>query len=443
MQKRFGLFLILSSLIVFTPSKTSIYACGYDPDTEELRFMIFNPDLMGQKSWWTFFYSAQTDYMDRQYAGIDDENVLVDEWIKQTKSSAAREEVYQCVFGSLSDSALQENKFYRDLKENKKLEEYFLTAREIEAVSKTEGYSEDGGEEYGLAEEQRLLISRASSTLSRTSDPFLAKKYAFQILKLAYYSGRADVFNSTYNRYFKGKTMHVLDWWALHFKSMQLEVEQKRDSANFLHARVFSHSSNKKLVSKQFFSREGLDTLLALAQTAEDRADILTLAEVINPGQSLAGITYVYEQYPQHSQLPLLITREINKLEDWLGTTKFMSQSSVPDRWSSEPVMTNWERDFQYLEEFTETVTAMADLEANQPAFFHLSVAYLNLMRNDPATANEHLEKVTINNPKLRWQTDVLKVVSVAQSKDIRQESTQNEIGELLTDLVGQRKDIL
>jgi hypothetical protein len=434
-RKRLKTFTILSSLTFLIPSPTSTFACGYWPEEEELRYMVFNPDLLNNKSWWTFFYNNRYLYLDGSVLGSADEDLLIQEWKQKLNSKATLDEIKRCVYGSLPDDSLKENTFFEEIQKNTKLREYFSLAKKAEALSAIlEPLEEDGLPDKESINERTELIFEIKKTLTSERDPFLARRYAFQLLKLSYYAGDTTTFNTTYNRYFKGQESHVLDWWALHYKSMTLEQEPTMDSANYLHARVFSHSSNKKNVSKEFFSREKLADILALARNDEERGDILVLSEVVNPGRSLDGIRQINQLFPTHKELPMLVMREINKLEDWLGSRYV----NLP--YESEVDVENREQDLAYLKEFLAEYNAMEEFASGNAVFYALTMAYLNLMNNNPDSALGYLEKVNTKNPDVRYQYNVLKLIQVAQKKDISNSVVQEEIGKMLGELVEERE---
>jgi hypothetical protein len=435
-------FSILSSLIILIPFRTSTYACGWYPDREEIRFMMFNPDLVSHESWWNFFYSARYNYGDGQYRSADDEEQLVREWKSYTRSKVEESEIHECLFGSLSDSALQLNPFYGEIIRSKALEQYFNIAHESEAVSLIEWTFDNHEVPERRRQEKRLdLMERIGEILPKIEDSFMKRKYAFQLLKLAFYANDETKFNTIYDQFFKGKENHVLDWWAMHYKAVKLEGASV-DSANFLHARVFSNSSNKQYASRQWFSRARLDTVLALARDDRARADVLLLSEVINPGRSLEGIVNVYQLAPRHPQLPLLISREVNKLEDWLGSTRYINIPSLQDPYGETPVMSNWQRDFEYLGSVTAEIEKMDDLKAGYPEFYNLTLAYLHLMKGDAAAGISFLDRVKASDPSSEFQRDVLKILYLTQLSDIRQDSVQAEIGDILESLFVARRGV-
>jgi hypothetical protein len=256
-RKRLKLFSVLSSLLLLLPTRTATHACSFSPEAEELRYMLFNPDLLHNKSWWSFFYNAKLNYLDGETFSAEDENLLTQAWIKQLKTTVDEHDAWDCLFGSLPDSTLVQNSFFKAIQKQPAAKQYFNMARQCENLASFPSpWEEDDQKNHAQAEERREVMTSLSNMLQTEVDDFFRKKYAFQLVKLAYYANDTSVFNTTYNKYFQHAEKQVLDWWAVHYKSMMLERLEKMDSANYLHALVFSHSSNKMFASKQFFSKK-------------------------------------------------------------------------------------------------------------------------------------------------------------------------------------------
>jgi hypothetical protein len=435
-------FSILSSLLIVCPVRTAVQACSYMSEVEELRYMLFNPDLLHNKSWWTFFYNGKLNYLDGATFSAEDETILAAEWMKELKLTGGTHDALSCLFGSLTDSALQQNSFYKEIQKRQDAKKYFALARSCEEIVSTPPpWDEDA--QYKEARDSILspMIQSVNGILKTGTNPFFKKKYAFQLARLAFYANDVSLFNTVYNRYFAGEARkNILDWWALHYKSMVLEREAKIDSANYLHALVFSHSSNKMFVSKQYFSRKNLEATISLAQNDAERADIYLLAAVINPGRSLEEIQRIYALAPDHRHLPLLISREINKLEDWLGTTKFANAHIATDYWGETPVMENWQRDYDYLQEVIGALEKMPALAIASPVYYNLSMTCLNLMKGNATAAAKYLDMVKTDDPEIKYQVNVLKTVLIVLEKDITDASVQDEIGTLYQSLIRERE---
>lgn len=444
-RKRSKLYSILFSLLFLIPTGSRVNACGFVPGHEEMRYMLFNPDILQDKAWWSFFYTSEYNYLDGRVSSDEDEVILAGEWMQQMKVSVDTAVVVDCLFGSLTDSAMQHNAFYQEIQRRPAFKKYFDIAIRSEAHSYYGYIWDEQRIDEKKAAEFDALVREITDILKEEKDSFFQKKYAFQLLRLLFYSTSSKAFNQVYNTYFKPvKNRTVLDWWAMHYKSIKLEQEEKTDSANYLHALVFSHSTNKMYVSKDFFSRKNFDAVLSMAQNDGERADLYLLREVINPGQSLEGINQVYTLAPDHKHLPLLISREINKLEDWLGSTKFANSPIATDWyyfWNNEekPLLENWQSDFEYLKKITKAVKQMHSLEQRSSIYYNFSMAYLYLMQGDAANAAVYIKAAQPESPEEIYQHTVFKIILATQTKDITKSSVQEDIGIWLKQLVDQR----
>ena len=417
-------------------------ACASGPDDEELRYMLFNPDLSENKSWWTFFYTYKLNYLDGEVRSDSDEQTLAREWVEHLKLKAKPEEAFQALFGGLGDSSLQQNTFFREIQNNKAAREYFSLAKACEEAC---GYAydpwdSDSEKEKELTVQRKKISDQLSDILLKETDDFYKKKYAFQLLKVAFYNNDQVLFAKYDEMFFQGQDKTVLDWWAMHYRAEMLDRSGDVVSANYLHARVFSHASAKMFISKQHFSREKLDSVLALATDDEARADIRVLSEVINPGRSLAAIQEIYRLKPDHRHLPLLIGREINKLENWLSSGYIMLQGYGQGNYIPDPLLpgTGYEEDRIYAAQFAEALGEMTELKSLQPEIYFLSAAYVNLLCGRAEAAETYLSRVASG--KYTYQKTVLEAVLLTQQKDIAQQNVQDELGKKIGLLIRDRR---
>jgi len=441
-------FILFSSLTLF-PVYEEVNACIDIPDNEELRYMLFNPDLEENKSWWTFFYNSKVLYMGEMVHSAEDERIIAAEWAKELKTKVSVDEIYRCLFVLNTDSARRQNAFYKEIQSQSAYKKYFDFAFECENSS---GLNYDPWERSdpaisdSLTKIQGVQSDKAIANLRQEKNPFLKKRYAFQALKLSYYFFDKARFDSVYQAYFSTEPSSPIDWWALHYKSMIYGQTSQEDSATYLHALVFENSSAKMLASRLTYSRKNFASAYRLTKNDKERADLYVLNETINPGRSLTNLQKIYELNPEHRHLPMLISREINKLEDWLGSTQYINQYPINRRtfyWGDEPegtVMSNWQSDRAYLDQFYLLLAGMKDVERLHSDFYHLSLAYLNVMRENHQEARKQLALVKSTASQVVFQMNVMKVVLCAQEMDIRSEKAQQQIGELLNTLTLTRK---
>lgn len=439
-RKRLKVFSILSSLIILLPIQPESIACSDSTSEEEIRYMLFNPDLAENKNWWTFFYNYKFTYLDGSMQSSDDDTKLVQEWINELNLKSGQEAADLALFGSLPDSALQDNPFFKEIQKNPSAREYFSLARLSESAS---GYYDPWDDTPEIETQQsnirNTVIEAAIRSFNAEKNPFFKKKYAFQLIKMAYYQHDKTLFNRYYHSWFDGENKSVLDWWAMHYKAELLDEVGNVDSANYLHAKVFSGASAKMNVSRQHFSKKNLDAVLALAENAEDRADVLLLSEVINPGRSLMGITEIYQLNPTHRHLPLLISREINKLESWLGA-KYVELPGYDGKMYSPELLLPGDgpvTDAAYLQQFTAALQQMPALEQQQSEVYALSMAYLGLLGNNVVLAETYLNKVS---GAENYQKQILEVVLLTKKEGIKTPQAQEALGKKLASLIEGRE---
>ena len=377
--------------------------------------------------------------MDNQVKGKNDEEVICKEWLKEAKVKVDLKEVHSCLFGNLPDSLLSNNAFYKAIKQNPELNRYFLLCKQNEVTNEEASlYNEPQKpvrRTYELEEVMRLYKSAPNE--------FYRKRYAYQLLVMSFYQSDYWTFQEFYHRHFNLRTNNSpLDWWAHHYKSMVLESEGKTDSANFYHAMVFSNSNTKRMVSKRAFSVKNFEATVALTMNPEEKANMYLLKEIINPGRSMEGIQRIIELYPNHPHLPLLISREVNKIEDWLGTPKY--NNSAPstlfwkNRYGEKPYeKNNWKKDYQYAQAFASYLEQQGKLRQNTD-LHHLSLASLYLITDEKRLGENHLELIKSNSLEVRFEQRLLRTVAFGLD-DIKSERIQNEIGKNLNRLFESR----
>jgi hypothetical protein len=435
MQMRSALFSIFFSILVFLPRATSIHACGFSPESEELRFMLFSPDLLHNKAWWAFFYNERSHYLDGQVVSYDDEDILTREWINKLEIDADRTLVRKLLFQSPIDSSTSHPVFEKLLKQTP-FRKYYEIAKQCEQVADFGDPWEDQGVFVKRDENRKSLIETLEKIYNGETDPFYVRKYAFQLLRLAYYDENRSVFDNYYKKHFVKGQRDVLFWWGTHYQSMMLDKRQQVDSANYLHALVFSNSTNKMLVSKTNFSKRNSERVLSLAQNDKERADIYLLMAVINPGRALEEIQQVYRLFPEHRHLPLLLTREINKVEDWLGTSQFITAALYSSRDDND--MQNRRRDAAHAGELLRLMEQMGEVR-NAPKGFHtLAISYLNLLLGNVAKAKSIFAPSDAD-PEVVFLIRGMELLAIVQSQDVRMRDTQDHIGRIYDLMIKER----
>jgi hypothetical protein len=439
MKSRLKKYLILFSLLIAGLPRNCISASGWwGSEFEDIRFILFNSDLLENKSWWAFVYTSHSYFMDGEMRGNKDEQAISLEWKNKLKLSTPQDSIEAYLFGNMSGSGLAKNPFQIEIDKNQKLKAFINYAKRCESSISLD---DPWGSIYtdSLRIQRAKLLNEGLNLIKREKDVFWQKKYAFQLLRLSYYQGEKNVFDKFYNEFYGlGNEKTPLDWWATHYKSMMYERDNNLDSANYLHALVFSNCSNKMFASKKYFSEKQFDSILKLAKNNKEKADIYLIREINNPGKSINGISNIYALSPDHPILPLLLIREVNKIENWIGTYKY-NITPVEDHNYYASITKIGKDDYLYLQRFYATVRGMDRIESKNPEFYNLLCANLALLSADINRAKKYLNSVKGSSDDILFQKNVLETILITISEDIHSTGIQNKLADKLDTLINNR----
>ncbi len=260
---------------------------------------------------------------------------------------------------------------------------------------------------------------------------------------MAFYQNDEKTFRNIYNTYFgfrKEKT--PVDWWATHYLSMIYERNGLIDSANFIHAQVYSNSDKKMYVSHYMYTDTDFESQLSMATNDKERANLYLLAGMKEYHNAVEQIHQVYNFYPKHPLLPLLITREVNKVEDLYGTESINS-NYYSGRWDyyyyNEDKADEIQQAAIHLRSVYEEVKNMKVLEQDDPSYYYLLLADLAILNRDVSVAEQSLNKINSKDSMIVFQKSVIKTMLLTITKDVNSEEAQNLIGKELNFLLKNR----
>lgn len=440
MKNRLKRYLTVFSFLVLVSQETT--ACGWYVEYDEIRYLVMNPDIKDNKAWWNYFYFSAHLYYGDVKIGDKDERKIASEWKKRLKLSSTEEEIFQYIFRYNEEKKLSYASLEKELKDNKPWSTFIGFARDCEgAVFSSDPWVNINND--SLIDIRSDLLKQGLSKLSEQKDQFWKKKYAFQVLRLAFYQNDGTTFRNIYNNYFGfRKEKSPVDWWATHYLSMEYEKMGLIDSANFLHAQVYSNSDNKMHVSHYMYTNKNFDTQLGMATNDREKANLYLLSGMKDYFNAVEEIHHVYNLYPNHPLLPLLIAREVNKVEDLYGTESINSNYYT---WY-------WDYDF-YNEENTdeikraaihlrslyEEVKNMKVLEKDDPSYYYLLLADLAILNRDISVAEQSLNKINSTDSAIIFQKSVMKTMLLTITKNINSDEAENLIANELHFLLKNR----
>lgn len=461
----------------------------YEADWEQTRMRFFEPGLDGRAELSPFYYTQHWLYGSDDDPMGDDLRRNCREWQSYLGADVPLADIDTVLYGGtkpddiltpLKINGLQQ-RFPRNLFIKKLLQpqhraalEYLQFIMEIEFVQNAE---QDPWFEYGQGMQPDTTffnMDTAVTTLCRKSfdrlqasaaNPFLEKRYAYQTIVCNRYYGSDSLAVAVFDRYFNLRDTTVLMPWALIHKAQCRQQAGDSLGYNYLLSRVFDGCNTKKIRAAELFVTKNTEATLALAPNGAEKAVVLTMQALQYPGRGMSLLRRIAGFDPGCRYLPLLISREINKLEDWTMTLKMTGYDIRPtpesfyDELYSDDAPQNayeifdrkraaWRRnnlikDRAYLHELRDWVEAQARNNSlpGQRDFLQLAAAHLNFLEGNYAVAQSFLAKMSAKAaPRLLLQRDVETLLLMPYTHNLREPAAQNALSQQLRRIWAQKR---
>lgn len=325
--------LLLSAGIV-SLFEGSLNGCGWYYSGEDFRFWLLQPELMEATALAPFSYNTQllAGYDPQKIAEIGrDKNIA--EWRSTIGLFVEPEDVEAILYGmsplyfSQNEEALfKENAFLKRLAQLKGgWPEFIRFAKRCEELVNAEDpWGFDAHDGAGI---DRALASGAKQ-LKKARHPQLKARLAYQQIRLLHYRANADhsAAQKLYDTYLlplKGNTW--LESSAAFYVASMLPLPQ-RDLA---YADCFDRATDKQFRMVQLFDSQGMESYRIHARTDKQRATLLVMRGLQHPGRMLEDLERIAAYDPGNEHLPMLLAREVNKVEDWLLTPELTELGSA------------------------------------------------------------------------------------------------------------------
>lgn len=441
--------------------------CGVYYFKDEYRMVFFNPGLVEDSilSPFKLFFDPPFAYP-IQNPEKKDYQRNCQEWVNYLGAEVTVSDVHKVLYQSNSDqvlSAIQEKRLNDFLPGNTFVKKLLEPAQKdalnyLELAIHAEFTHFADTDPWGLDEnlfdfKQKInaLIKLAKARLKVVKDSFLVQRYAFQLVVQCRYAGLNQECLQYCNQYFPlDHPGSILMPWAQFHKAAVLTAENKLPESNYVLSRVFDLCESKKHRVHLLVDPKALEQALALTKNQREKAAILTLLCYKNAGRSLKYLEQIARLDPGSRYLPQLILREINKIEDWLLTTKFtffaqrddfswngvegVDYMPVEDRglWMNEiPYLKkNLKKDQIYLRQTRDWLESLVQkYRFTTREFGNLAIAHLYYLDHQPVQARLFLQKIPDQkNTVLQLQKNLIQLLILPDLMDIRSAHAKAEI---------------
>lgn len=311
---------------------------------------------------------------------------------------------------------------------------YLAFAKKIESISITSTPWEEVPPRDSLL--LNKYITEANQSFNASTDAFLKNKYAYQRCKIAFYNNRYKDCIKWYDEYFNATNTAAVNGLALSYKAGSLYHLGNKKEAAYHFAKAFQFSDHNKkqnylgfLWATERCTTKQKDAFIAQAQTVEDKALLLALFALHGSDYRLPELEQVYSLHPTSSLLPLLITREVNKMEEqYLTPMLTKEEGGKPyyfglegQRWEDAPNKEAVTRMIPFLEKLYKEGKAV------NKELYATSAAYLAFITKDFAKAKAYVKDANklANTQKVKDQLQLINLLIAANEKEVLDAKTE------------------
>jgi hypothetical protein len=392
-MKRFQVFILL----LLSSVSSGLYACGYYPYGEDVRFCFFTPYSFGFDEGYRHFNYTSDWYDYAWFEGQSNENAAnISLWREYCKNKVDAEAIQQAVY------KLKVNEVSR--KSGNAMLHYLYATKDQDAIDylifakQCEQYTWDNLDPWEKDENKALkpaltLADEAGRKALAVKSNQLRQRYFFLKARLCFYYGKWQDVESIYNTHFKkSKDKNLIYYWMM-FLYTQGRVDAEQ---NFYAAQVFAHTPDRRFVVRSNYDRDiPIEETLKYAKTPEEAANVWLLHGVRITGKGLPYLQAMYKNDPRALGLRFLMVREINKMEDWILTPQYslFEPTTRPDYWennNARRILNRVAEDRKYVRDVYDFIKGIDVAKTGDAAFWYLAQTYVAFLagKNNAAAAN-------------------------------------------------------
>lgn len=310
---------------------------------------------------------------------------------------------------------------YLQDKKNRDVRDYILYAKKCEINALGDAASWGKKEGALPVADNAALMAEGIAAFKKEKNGMLKMKYAFQAMRMAFYSGQYDTVLEQFDSLLKGRSDNSVAYTRiLGFKAGAHYRKGQKPEAAYYYSRMFDNSDAYKydaMVSFEWarkqhnkdtylLEKDHIDDILGLCKTDHERAVVLVMKALRSyPGSALEDIKKAYALDPKVDGIDVLVNREINKLESNYFRDLVYAQNALPDMsrhwyynirgWDHLQDEEQARKDAEAREQVRQLLTfadqLIADKQTGTPALWHLTKAYLACMQNEPVSMRQEL----------------------------------------------------
>ena len=344
--------LFISGLIALCSPVFISYGCGGgDYDYEDSHYSFYldeaffptNPFKLLNYSSWSF---TDDQVEDRTALNIEDwKNFFGENW----SSDSIKKIIYNSIIDELKLAKDQlslrlkstpktrlihsMHKRYRD-----DFTDYLIFAKECEPevdYTSISNYWYEETQNRDLTNMQRLSQIGWMS-YHATKNKFIKSRYAYQLVRLAHYSGKHEKCISDFNTLWNSENTSLMYFWSLSLKAGAEYILGLNSAASYDFYRVFASNTGRIIQAKRgidISDQESWDETLSYCKSNEERSNLWFIQSIGPNERSLQGMMKIDNLNSDEGKLLHLFGRDIIRME---GNLTFNTYSYLDIEYSGE-----------------------------------------------------------------------------------------------------------
>ncbi|MFI5148925.1 MAG: hypothetical protein ACHQRM_04275 [Bacteroidia bacterium] len=401
---------VLSSVLALLLIRSVGNACGYGgPMTDEEYYSLYSPDMAGPSRLSPFFCTISAPYykspLDSLLPADTTDQYLSNtaEWKAYMNNKPSEKDIDKLVYKvklkdmmtlqnnlvsmkTLLPDSLRSNSAIVYLQKNKDLEaiNYLLFAKRCEPQVNV-SYDAGGWGPLPARDtvQMKNLMEEGSYQRARSKNEFLRLRYAFQIVRLAHYSGQYSLCLELYDKFMAGNNPHsIVSLWGIALKGGALTRMKRGGEAAYIFAMLFDKhfNFNWELYHQNFNWASG--NAIPYCQNDHERAVVRAL-QGFGMTENLPVMKDVAKYEPGSEYLDVLLTRQIRWMEHRLFADRYyqypmdFAKKATPD-----------------LKQIQDTRAFILDMiqagKTKRPWLWEFSAGYLSFFLHDHQSAKRY-----------------------------------------------------
>lgn len=424
------MMLCASTFLVSFPQ--NIIGCGPGIDPYDYYTSFFNPDISENTNLRSFYYTGYS-FLYEEKEPVHTVDVLAEEWKAYCGNQITTEDALTFVTSFAEKDVVT---LYQNIEQKQKtplpdsvkangMTKYFAQQKDLEALGYIIYAKKAGPFVIGEFENWELvkrdstvmgkLIKNGQQLYAAAKSDIFKLKYAYQITRLAFYSGNNDAAIKFYDDLIvRNRVSSVLHPLSLAIKAGALFRKGEKKEAAYIYSKVFAMGDVKKVSNYQSF-RWAIDAgtnrneYLQLCKSNIEKANMLALFALGGVENEAETILEISKIDSTNSALETIVAREINKLEETYFTpalNKKTGSNLFYYTWVEMPTDSALNAGQTKVKNLEKVLVALAAANKNKEGIYKTAAAYCALMVKDFTTANLYLGEAKKSNlsPKVNDQ---------------------------------------